>query len=247
MKDPRVLKELYPYVYELRQNHNVVTRWLHSRRYSRVLKVARDLAAAEPQRPLRVLEIGCGSAKLFGVLHPGLSLDYLGIDVDPRFVSVARQRFGTFSNFKMIQGSAADATVMAQGGRPDLVVALETLEHIRESDVAHIIEQISQLRPRRFVCSVPVEVGPAIWFKNVGSLASGYSRHKEYTWKETLWAGLYRLDRLPPHGTRHKGFDWRWLARTLSKHFKIVQMHKFPNDVLPAALSTSVFFVAEPL
>ena len=81
--------------------------------------------------------------------------------------------------------------------------------------------------------------------EDVGSLASGYSRHKEYTWRETFWAGLYCLDRLPPHGTGHKGFDWRWLAQTLRKSFKIVHVHKLPSDVFPTALSTSVFFVAE--
>lgn len=90
----------------------------------------------------------------------------------------------------------------------DIIVALETFEHIPEHDVVRIVEAVAASKPRLFVCSVPVEVGPAIWLKNVGSLVTGYMRHKEYRWSETFWAGLYQLDRLPPHGTRACQLAW---------------------------------------
>jgi hypothetical protein len=130
--------------------------------------------------------------------------------------------------------------------RADIVVALETFEHIPEHDVVRIIEAIAASKPRFFVCSVPVEIGPAIWLKNVGSLVTGYMRHKEYSWPETFWAGLYQLDKLPPHGTGHKGFDWRWLAQTIRHNMKIKDIRKFPFSILPAAVAFSVFMVAEP-
>jgi hypothetical protein len=123
---------------------------------------------------------------------------------------------------------------------------LEALEHIPEHAVVRIVEQVAVARPHLFVCSVPVEIGPSIWFKNVGSLLMGYSRHREYTWNETFWAGLGKLDKLPPHGLGHKGFDWRWLAQTVRHSHRITRMRTFPFDALPASVSTSVFFVAEP-
>lgn len=46
---------------------------------------------------------------------------------------------------------------------------------------------------------MPVEIGPAVWFKKIASMVTGYMRHTEYTWIETFWAGLGKLDKLPTH------------------------------------------------
>jgi hypothetical protein len=74
----------------------------------------------------------------------------------------------------------------------------------------------------------------------------GYTRQNEYTWRETFWAGLGKLDRIRRHGTGHCGFDWRWLAQTIRHNLEITEVRRFPFGVLPVALSSSVFFVAEP-
>jgi hypothetical protein len=128
----------------------------------------------------------------------------------------------------------------------DVLVAMETCEHIPEHDVVRIIEAVAAARPAVFVCSVPVEIGPSIWLKNVGSLVTGYMRHREYRWAETFWAGFYQLDRLPPHDTGHKGFDWRWLAQTIRHNMRVVEVRRFPFGFLPAAIAFSVFMIAEP-
>jgi hypothetical protein len=128
----------------------------------------------------------------------------------------------------------------------DIIVALETFEHVPEHDAVRIIEAIAAAKPKIFVCSVPVEIGPAIWLKNVGSFITGYMRHREYRWSETFWAGLYQLDKLPAHGVGHKGFDWRWLAQTIRHNMKIKEIRRFPFNMLPAAVAFSVFMVAEP-
>lgn len=225
--------------YERNQAHNAVTSWLHSLRYKRaietVLEVGRTLT-----RPVRVLDIGCGYGKLFDVLDPLLPIEYTGIEIDRDFATIARERHSN-DNFTLVQESALTALGRCQPA--DVVTALETFEHIPEGDVVRLIEQIAAMRPAKLFASVPVEIGPAIWLKNVGSLVCGYVRHREYTWTETLWAGLYQLDRLPPHGTLHKGFDWRWLAQTIRQNMRIIQLVKSPCRWLPAA---SVCFIAEP-
>jgi len=232
-----------PSPYEQNQSFNALTAWLHSLRYRQIVQVFRGLAAQRSQ-PIRVVEIGCAHAKLFGVLDAQFSIDYVGIELEASFAELARQRYGGRGNFQLIEGSALSA--LGTLASPDVVVALETLEHIPEHDVVRLIEQVAALRPSLFVCSVPVEVGPAVWAKNLGSLATGYMRHKEYSWRETWWAGLYQLDKLPPHETGHKGFDWRWLAQTIRHNLRIIQLRRFPSQLVPAALSTSVFIVAEP-
>jgi hypothetical protein len=195
-------------------------------------------------KSINVVDIGCAHAKLFSVLNERFDIDYTGIEIDPGFVEAARSRYAHNSNFRVIHESAATALVTLK--RPDIIVALETFEHIPEHDVVRIIEAVSAAKPRLFVCSVPVEIGPAIWLKNVGSLLTGYMRHKEYQWSETFWAGLYQLDKLPPHGTGHKGFDWRWLAQTIRHNMKIKETRRFPFRMLPAAVAFSVFMIAEP-
>lgn len=234
------------YDYEKLQSFNRIVNWLHTFRYKNIYDVFQSLAAEIPDRPIRVVEIGCAHAKLYQLLNGRFRIDYTGVEINPTFVAEANQRYGQQKNFRILAQSAADVDMTSSGERPDIVIALETLEHIPEHAVVRIVENIARQRPRLFVCSVPVEVGPIIWIKNVGSWLMRYLRHTEYSWRETLWAGLYQLDRLPPHGTGHKGFDWRWLAQTIRHSLQITEFRKFPARLLPAGLSTSVFFVARP-
>lgn len=229
--------------YERTQNFNAVTRWLHGHRYRHSLAVVGELAQ-ELDRPVRILEIGCGQAKLFGQVQERYDVQYTGLDVKPAFVEAAQRQFGHLKNFRVESRPAQDIDFLTTLKRPDAVFALETLEHIRERDVVRVIEGIARLKPQRFVCSVPVEVGPIIVAKNVGSWLMGYSRHRHYSWMETLAAATYRLESLPPHGTSHKGFDWRWLAQTIRHNFRHVERRHVPVRMFPAALSTSVYLIA---
>jgi hypothetical protein len=231
--------------YERHHNFNRLTTWLHSFRYKAVVTIAENLAREIKDGPVRVLDIGCAHAKIFEILDQRITIEYVGIELDEQHAIIANNRYGHQPNFHVVHGSATEEETLMKY-TADLVVALESLEHIPEHDVVRLIERIAQMKPAYFVCSVPVEIGPAIWLKNVGSLLSGYMRHREYTWGETFWAGLYQLDRLPPHEIGHKEFDWRWLAQTIRHNFQIDEVRRFPVTELPAALSTTLFFVARP-
>lgn len=230
--------------YERTQKFNPIVGWLHSRRYKHILGIVDRVARARPGHKIRIVEIGCAHAKLFSVLQPRFDIEYVGVDINPEFIATAEQRYRSFENFRVVLGGAEQQIDLMRGA--DLVVALETLEHIPEHVVVRILEAVSAARPRSFVCSVPVEIGPSLWLKNVGSFLLGYMRHTEYSWRETFWAGLYQLDKLPPHGTGHKGFDWRWLAQTIRHNLRIAEIRNLPVRWLPSIVSTSVFFVAEP-
>ena len=230
--------------YERNQKFNALVSWLHSYRYKNILKVFEELSASNNGNPIKVVEIGCAHAKLYSLLNDRFKIDYIGIEPHDEFVKAAEERYKSKSNFQIIHDNAEKQ--LNKINDVDIVVALETFEHIPENIVVRIVEEISRIKPKLFVCSVPVEIGPAIWLKNLGSLATGYMRHTEYTWKETFWAGFGKLDKLPPHGTGHKGFDWRWLAQTIRHNMMIKEIRRFPFSLLPAGLSTSVFFIAEP-
>ena len=230
--------------YERNQKFNALVSWLHSYRYKNILVIFEELSALNNGNPIKVVEIGCAHAKLYSLINDKFNVDYTGIEPNGVFVKTAQERYQSQPNFKIIHDTAEKKLSTIPDA--DIVVALETLEHIPEHIVVRIVEEVANAQPKLFVCSVPVEIGPAIWFKNLGSLATGYMRHTEYTWKETFWAGFGKLDKLPPHGTGHKGFDWRWLAQTIRHNMKIREMRKFPLDLFPVGLSTSVFFIAEP-
>ncbi|MEW8004814.1 MAG: class I SAM-dependent methyltransferase [Candidatus Thiodiazotropha sp.] len=230
--------------YEINQRFNTIVSWLHSYRYKNIQEVIEEFSASNNTGPIRIIDIGCAHAKLYSILNDKFKLDYIGIDPNADYVHAAQERYQGKPNFRIINDTAEKQLHLITDA--DIVVALETFEHVPEHIVVRIVEEIAKTQPKLFICSVPVEVGPAIWIKNLGSLASGYMRHTEYTWKETFWAGVGRLDKLPPHGTGHKGFDWRWLAQTIRHNMQLKEMRKFPFRVLPAWLSTSVFFIAEP-
>lgn len=230
--------------YEKNQRFNPLVAWVHSRRYKNITAVFTELARQKQGTPIKVVEIGCAQGKLFAVLNGKFDIDYTGIDVDERDVNTARARYARYMNFRVLHSSADHALAELQNS--DIVVALETFEHIPEHLVVRIVEAVAIASPRLFVCSVPVEIGPAVWLKNVGSVLMGYHRHKEYRWAETFWAGLYQLDRVSPHGTSHKGFDWRWLAQTIRHNMKILETRKLPVPFLPAAFAFTTFFVAKP-
>jgi hypothetical protein len=232
--------------YERNQRFNALTRWLHSFRYHNILRVFDRLAAEIPDRPIQVLEIGAATGTLFNLLDSHYAVDYRGVELDRAFVETARERYGDRPNFGIHHRSATEEGAIEQLGRPDIVVAMETCEHIPERDVFRLVERIAGLKPRVFVCSVPVEVGPAIWIKNVGSTLMGYNRHASYRPSDTFWAGLYMLDHVPPHGTGHRGFDWRWLAQTIRHFMAIREIRKNPFQWVPNMFAFSVMMIAVP-
>lgn len=230
--------------YERNQARNRLFAWLHGLRFRHALRVIDAAAAALEGRPVRVVDIGCGQARLFSLLEGRVPVTYTGIELRADFVAAATARHGESPGFAIRRGRAAD--LLADTAPADVVVALETLEHMSAEEAARTLDAVAAIAPRRFVCSVPVEVGPIVWIKNAGSLMTGYVRHQEYRWRDTFWAGLGRLDRVPPHARGHRGFDWRRLTEQIEPRFRMRAVRRFPFTWLPAGLATSVFIDAEP-
>lgn len=227
--------------YEKNQSFNPLVSLLHATRYKHLIKLFTDLTSKNPSRIFNVVDIGCAHAKAFDILHDRFQINYTGIDIDTELLEVAKERYSNFDNFKVINDSITNHYHELQNA--DVILALESLEHIPENIVVRLVEQIARAQPTAFMCSVPNEVGPVLFLKNIGSLLMGYMRHKEYTWKETLHAGLFNLDKVETHGIGHKGFDWRWLAQTIRHNMHITRTHTNPFDWLPKTLSFSIIFI----
>ena len=227
--------------YEKNQNFNPIVRWLHGIRYKYLIEPFNKENSENPNKQIIVVDIGCAHAKTFNLLNQRYNIKYVGIELKRSFSEEAKSRYKNHSNFRIINDSIENHFAELQN--VDFILALETLEHIPEHIVVRLVEHIAIANPKYFVCSVPNEVGPIVWIKNVGSLLMGYMRHTEYKWSETLFAGIYQLDKIE-HGTGHKGFDWRWLAQTIRHNRKITKTLSSPFRWLPKTFSVSIIFIS---
>lgn len=227
--------------YEDRQSFNALTKLLHSTRYKNLTRIVQDLAPAYGPR-LRVLDIGCGVGEAYRVLDALRDdLEYVGVELRDDFADLARQRYGDRENFEIHRASISDRLDLID--RFDLLIGLETFEHIPEGEVVRIVEAIGRSDFQRLYITVPNEIGPALAIKNVGSFLMGYVRHRQYTWRETFYASIYELDKVGVHTTQHRGFDWRWLAQTLRQNVRIIRKYTSPLQIVPRAVSPSIGFL----
>jgi len=228
--------------YEKNQSFNPIVSWLHSVRYKYLIELFDQIHKESPNKTIKVVDIGCAHAKTFSMLNNRCNISYVGIELDKSFADAANSRYGHNDNFRVINDTIEHHYTELES--VDVIMSLETLEHIPEHIVVRLIEKIAISNPKYFVCSVPNEVGPVVWIKNIGSHLMGYGRHAEYEWKETFYAGIYNLDKVETHGTGHKGFDWRWLAQTIRHNRKITKTLSSPFRWLPKTFSVSVIFIS---
>ena len=79
--------------YEIIQDLNFITKFLHSYRYSWILSIFRKLAKEVNNKTITVVDIGCGPCKLFKILNENsLPINYIGIEPKEEFVRPSIQR-----------------------------------------------------------------------------------------------------------------------------------------------------------
>ncbi len=231
--------------YEAIQNYNWLTRFLHRGRYRKLLQVLKELQRDIDDRSIKILDIGCGPGNVIEHIIGRFDVDYVGIDYDPIFIEAARAKYGHLDNCRFVVGDATDDELY-RSTDADIVIALETLEHIPLNSALRVVEHVCGIvRPRLFLVTVPAEVGPAVWIKNWGSILIGYDR-KSGNFRETFWAGLYQLDRVPPHCTSHQGFDWRCLAQLIRVNAPMREVRSLPFSFIPRMFSPNISMLAEP-
>jgi SAM-dependent methyltransferase len=228
-------------IYDEMQNFNFITRFLHRTRFRNLEKLI-IRASVEKKEKLKILDVGCGHAKAYKIIkQQGIDFDYVGVELRKKFYDVANDRFSHYENFNIICDSIENQ--FERFIDADIIIGLESFEHIPEPLVVRTIEAISKVSFMYLYITVPNEIGPAIFVKNVGSALMGYQRYKEYEWRETFFASIYELDKVKRHDTGHKGFDWRWLAQTLRQNTTILKKTSSPANFIPKFISPSIGFI----
>jgi SAM-dependent methyltransferase len=114
-------------------------------RYEIALEVARRY-----ERP-RVLDIGCGSARIAEPLLEGGAREYVGVDFSAPMLELARQRLQRFGErARLIE---ADFVEAALEGPFDLVLALGVFDYVAEPEPA--IRRIAALTSGSAVATFP--------------------------------------------------------------------------------------------
>ena len=230
------------------QSSNPINRFLHGTRYKWIARKLEPLLKESflAGAPLRVLEIGAGLGKTISCLEVlGYPFEYVGVEPDPEFFSVMKHSCVNRSSFSFHNCTAED--FFASNNRPfDIVIALETLEHVCDDSLPGIIDSIYMLKPQRFFATVPNETGPIIILKTLFSILTGYTRHKTYRWRDVFYAAFGMPYFLPRHEFSHIGFEWTFVQHLIRQRFVIESIGKNPFDFLPLSLSASVYFDSSP-
>jgi SAM-dependent methyltransferase len=89
----------------------------------------------------RVLDVGCGPADLLAFLPPGVI--YTGYDLNPRYIELARRRYGERGRF--LVGRAATLDDGELGGPFDRVLLVALLHHLEDDEARMLLAQAARL------------------------------------------------------------------------------------------------------
>lgn len=199
-------------------------------------------AVTRLQIPLTsVFELGCFDGKLLDFLPqpPG---SYLGVDAGwEQGLAAAQQRLAGQPSLRFARVTVPAAIPVADHEKFTLAVAMETLEHLSPELCDAYLEKIARHLDGYLLVTVPNEIGPVFLTKWL--IKKLFSRDNyNYSLTELVDATLGHTSRIKRH--QHKGFDYRELARTIGRHFEIVEVSGHPAGFLPVCLCFGIGIIA---
>jgi 2-polyprenyl-3-methyl-5-hydroxy-6-metoxy-1,4-benzoquinol methylase len=203
--------------------------------------LSKNIASIFPERSsISVLEVGC---------YDGKTLEFVPVDVH-RYVGfdagwgggldLARRRFATRGNYKFHQ-SVEPSDIANTPGHFDLIICMETFEHISPSKVGSYISAFAEKLEGFLLVTVPNEQGLPLLVKTVGAKLLGKSRDS-YDASEFANAFLGRMEYVPR--SDHKGFDYTALAKSLGGSFQHVKVEGVSPTKFPPQLSLTIGMIA---
>ncbi|MBI4093825.1 class I SAM-dependent methyltransferase [Candidatus Kaiserbacteria bacterium] len=83
-----------------------------------------------------LLDIGCGSGELLEYLP--VHVDYTGVDVNPRYIELARKKYGSRGRFEIIDVNNIQRLALPNNGF-DVVVLYGVLHHLNDGEVRDVL------------------------------------------------------------------------------------------------------------
>ena len=193
--------------------------------------------------PQKVLELGCFDGKLLRFLpHPPQR--YVGFDANwEGGLNLAQRTFAAQPQFEFHEATSPADLRLAPEDRFDVIVAMETLEHLPPEDLDAYLAALAAHACGWVFATVPNEKGPlflAKWLAKRLLTRDG----EPYTGREVLYATLGQTHKVARD--QHKGFDYDVLVGQMRRHFDIVTVAGHPLSWLPTFLCFSIGIVAVP-
>ena len=124
------------------QDFNLITKFLHRTRF-RNLEELIIRASKEKKGKLKIVDVGCGPASAYkSITKLGIDFMYVGVDLEENFCDIASERYTKFENFEIICDSIENH--FEKFTDSDVIIGLESFEHIPEWLVVRTIEAISK-------------------------------------------------------------------------------------------------------
>lgn len=232
---------------------NRVVSWSHASRFRLAAELARACGGT------RLLDYGCGDGTFLALMR-GVFATAVGADVDERQLDDCRARFeGTPGVEFLHTGSLSGG---GHAGTYDAVTCMEVLEHCPEPERLRVLDALCRLAAPggRIIISVPVEIGPALFGKQLFRALAAWRGQGDYQYRETytprellaavlgrpnLARARYRVvkDGRPFEYCGHKGFDWRVLESEIRDRLTIERRLFTPLPALGRYASSQVWFV----
>jgi SAM-dependent methyltransferase len=227
---------------------NIFLSWSHRARFRFAMGFVRKA------KPRELLDYGCGDGTFLCLIgRRGWRL--VGCDADLNQLEQCKRRFPEGIEFfpaEEISGSF------------DMVTCMEVLEHCTAKQRFEIYRRIrgATCGNARILFSVPIEIGPTLFFKQLIRLFLAMAKFGDYEHRETYSPGefvkmffagrrtaivrpLYRSEANGKvnewHG--HKGFNWKALEDELASEFFLERVYFTPNGFSFGLLSSQAWFL----
>lgn len=201
------------------------------------------LALCRPFLGRRVLEIGSGIGNMTGYLLEGADRAVLATDIDPDRLDRLRRRWpGEPRLATAVWDAGEEAPESVAAFRPDTVVCINILEHLRDDAAA--LERMHGLLPPagRMVLFLPAL---ETLYGSLDRMLSHYRRYNRGALAALLAAGGFQIERL--HYVNSLGiFGW-WLNGRILKRTRFSENQIRLFDRLVPALSRVETFLKPPL
>jgi len=92
-----------------------------------------------------IFEIGCGTAPILKVFNPSL---YVGVDIESRFIKLARNIYKNRSNYRFSVGDGREAILNKTF---DIVLFSHTTHHLTDQDIKNLLLKIKDYKFKHIV------------------------------------------------------------------------------------------------
>ena len=210
--------------------------WYHLSRFKylkRTVKYSKLLCES-------VFELGCFDGKSLQYL-PTSPTRYVGIDADwEGGLSSFQSKYSTNIDLKLLKSTSPDDLNSLDSNTFDLVICMETLEHINAIDMPEYIDHLYRVCKPKGLCviTIPNEKGIPFLLKYLVKFLLEPRERQEYSFKEVFYAFFGKMKNVKRN--EHKGFDYADCVR----HFRALSMNisleSIPLRLLPLNISPTV-------